>query len=144
MNMNNFGIVEGRMAKDPTIFTNKDGSRKVKVTVAARRDYKSADGTRKVDYIDLECYIPSDKTGNGAFDYLHKGDRVGFQYTVRQNVYEKDGKTQYEQVHVIEKTDLKETKRDNAQKAAATAAEGTAVTPDSAPVTADDDAPFGE
>ena len=58
MNMNNFGIVDGHMARDPKIFTNADGSRKVMVSVAAQHDYKSKDGKRGVDYLQLEAFIP--------------------------------------------------------------------------------------
>lgn len=146
MNMNNFGIVDGRMARDPKIFTNADDSRKVMVSVAAQHDYKSKDGKRGVDYLQLEAFIPADKQGNGAFDYLHKGDRVAFQYTVKQNTFEKNGKTIYNQVLSIEKTNLKETKKagaSDASSAASAAAVGTPMTPDDMPAP-DEDAPFGE
>lgn len=145
MNLNNFGIVNGRMAKDPKVFTNSDGSRKVMVSVATQHDYKGKDGKRGVDYIQLEAFLPADKEGNGAFDYLHKGDRVAFQYTVRQNVFEKNGETIYSQVLNIEKTNLQETKKDSAGHAAQAAAQGTPMNPDSMPAAAaDDDVPFGE
>lgn len=35
-NIRNYGVATGRLTRDVTVFTNKDGSRKIKFTVAAQ------------------------------------------------------------------------------------------------------------
>lgn len=143
MNMNNFGIINGRMASDPTIFTNKDGSRKIKVSVAAKRNYKNKEtGKVDVDFVQLEAFIPASKEGNGAFDYLHKGDNVAFEFAVRYSRYtDKDGKEHFNQVLEIQQTELRGSKRTSTPaEAAAEAAKATPAT-EAAPAD-DEELPF--
>lgn len=139
MNMQNFGILSGRLAKDPVVFDNKDGSRKIMVTIAAPRNYKNKDGKRDTDFIQCEQYMRADKVGNGAWDILKKGDSVDVEYTVRQNTYtDAKGETHYAQSLVIEQTNIRSTKSNN-MAAGAAAAQGAGVTPDT---DAEEDAPF--
>lgn len=143
MNISNYGVIEGRLAKDPKVFTNSDGSRKVMITVAAQRNYKNKDGQRETDFIQLEHYLPATKEGNGAYDILKKGDTAAFQYTVRPNNYEDaNGNMHYGQCLLIEQTQIRSTKN-SVQKGAA-AAQGTPVTPDMPAAADEDDVPFTE
>lgn len=121
-NIRNFGIAEGRLTKDPAVFTNSDGSKKVMVTVAVQDNYKSkTTGERNTQFINLEAFISNKSKGLGAFDYMHKGDLVGFEYTIRSNNYtSKNGVAHYDQVLFIQSTDLKETKKAQAARATAT------------------------
>lgn len=141
MNMQNFGILDGRLAKDPVVFNNKDGSRKIMVTIAVPRNYKNKDGKRDTDFIQAEQYMRADKVGNGAWDILKKGDSVSVEYTVRQNNYtDAKGETHYGQSLVIEQTNIRSTKNNaNSVAAGAAAAEGTPATP----AVDEEDAPFG-
>lgn len=133
-NIKNYGVAIGRLVKDPVVFSNKDGSKKVMITLAVQDNYKSADGTKGSQFIALEAFVSNKSTGNTVYDYMHKGDKVGVEYTVRTNNY-KDAKGEdvYSQVLFIQSADLSfETK-------ASQAARGTA------PADAvEEDAPFAE
>lgn len=88
MNLNNYGMLTGRLAKDPLVFDNKDGSRKVKLTLAVQNNYRNKDtGEHEAQFIPLEAFIPSGKTGLGAYDYMHKGDKITVQYAVKVTHY---------------------------------------------------------
>lgn len=86
-NPNNNGTAIGRLARDPQIFTNGDGSRTVYVTVAAQNNFISRDGSRHAEFIPLEVFIPADR-GNGVYDLIHQGDLVAVSYSVRVTEYE--------------------------------------------------------
>lgn len=137
-NIRNLGIVEGRLTKDPVVFENSDGSKKVMVTVAVQDNYKNANtGERGTQFINLEAFVSNKSKGLGAFDYMKKGDLVGFEYTVRSNNYtDKEGVQHYGQVLFIQSTDLKETKKSQAARATANAASAAADMP------ATDEEPF--
>lgn len=131
MNQRNFGVVEGRLVRNPVFKDNKDGSRKVLLTVAARQNFVSNNnGNSGVgsDFIQLQAYIAAGKT-NTAYDIMQQGDMVGFEYTVRSNAYTDDNGTEhYTQALAVQSVDLKETKsqaaarRERAAEAAATEA----------------------
>ncbi|MBQ6239522.1 MAG: hypothetical protein IJK56_04060 [Firmicutes bacterium] len=46
-----------------------------------------------------------------SYDYIHKGDLACFEYNVRSNRYERDGRTVYEQVLQVEQVTFKGNKR---------------------------------
>lgn len=124
--MRNFGIVEGRLTREPAVFTNSDGSRKIKLTIAAQDNFrtKGEDGksSKNSQYVQLEAFVAAGKTSN-VYELMHQGDMIGAQYSVRTNNYtDKDGKTQYSQVLNIEAIDLKETKATTEARQAAKAA----------------------
>ena len=122
MNIRNFGVAEGRLTRDPYIVENRDGSKKVMLTVAAQNDFKNKDGKRDSQFISLEGFIPAGKDA-GVYTLLHKGDMVGLGYTVRTNNYtDKNGETVYSQVLFIQTVDLRETKAAAAAHAAGSAA----------------------
>ena len=77
MNLNNYSVLKGNLARDPEIKVNeKDGSRRVLVTVAVNRNYKDKTGNYPVDYISCEGYFSAKVKGNGIFDRVVKGSRV--------------------------------------------------------------------
>ena len=119
MNMRNFGLVEGRVTKNPVIFTNADGSRKIMLTVAAQDNFTDKEGKRNTQFVNLEGFVPASKNTNGVFDYIHKGDLIGVEYTVRTNNYTaKSGEEVYSQVLFIQLIDLKESKATTDARAA--------------------------
>lgn len=140
MNMRNFGIAEGRLTRDITVFENSDGSHKVMLTIAAQDNFKGRDGSRKSQYISLEAFVPAGP-GLGVYEHLSKGDMVGVEYTVKSNSYkDKDGKDVYSTVLAIQNIDLKETKGSKNARLERAAKAGQ---PEQAPA-ADEDAPFAE
>ena len=135
MNQRNFGVVEGRLVRNPVFKDNKDGSRKALLTVAARQNFAS--GTNNSvgsDFIQLQAYIAAGKT-NTVYDIMQQGDLVGLEYTVRSNAYTDDNGTEhYTQALNVQSVDLKETKSQAAARReraaeAATATEAAADAP---------------
>lgn len=128
MNNLNFGIVTGRMTKAVKSFENKDGSKKVYLTVAARDNFKRANGEVQSQFVQLEALVKKGVEGLGVFDYLSTGDLVSVQYTVRSQKYkDKANKDVYAQVLFIEGVTLMESKA-NAEKHRAKE-QGTAAAP---------------
>ena len=113
----NQGTLIGRLSDEVKVVENKDGSRKVYATVAVERDYKNEDGTRPVDFIQSEGFIPASRKGNGVYDYMAKGDLVAITFSVRPNSYEKDGENVYVQKLIIEDVSLLQSKRKAEAKA---------------------------
>lgn len=110
LNQNNFGIATGRLAKDPVVFNNSDGSKSVRLTVITQNNFKGKDGKRGVTAVPIEAFIPSGKE-LGAYAHMHKGDLVGIEYTVVPNNYkDKDGNDVYDITLLAKGADLKEAK----------------------------------
>lgn len=151
MNLRNYGIATGRLTRDPQVFDNKDGSRKVLFTLAAQDNFRDRKDVRNSQFLPFEAFISKDsftKNGLGVYALMHKGDKVTIQYTVKTPSFEKDGQTQYKVALVPENVDLLESKATTearqAQNAAAAEAEGNGST-GGAPVRAEDEElPFGE
>ena len=94
INMLNVGQVTGRLTRDPHIATNRDGSRRVFLTVAASDAYLSRDGKRGAQFVPLEAFIPANR-GDGIYALLDAGSAISAAYSVRNNNYMIDGKMQY-------------------------------------------------
>ena len=133
MNQRNFGVVEGRLVRNPVFKDNKDGSRKALLTVAARQNF-AKENIVGSDFIQLQAYIAAGKT-NTVYDIMQQGDLVGLEYTVRSNAYTDDNGTEhYTQALNVQSVDLKETKSQAAARReraaeAATATEAAADAP---------------
>ena len=147
LNLRNHGYGEGRLVRDPQVFENKDGSKKVKLTIAVQDNFKSKDENGKPakgsQFIQLEAFVNSARAGSPTvYDLMHKGDMIGVQYSVRTNNYKgADGKDVFGQSLVIETVDLKETK---ATVAARQAGKTEAEEPVAAPMDPDEDSPFAD
>lgn len=110
-NMRNFGIVTGRLTKDPTFYENRDGSRKVRFTVAAQDQFTDREGNRNSQFIPLEAFIPASQQGNGAYAYMNQGDLVSCSYTVQNNNYrDRNGETVYGLALLVDSITLLESK----------------------------------
>lgn len=121
MNVKNFGILSGRLSKDPKVFDNGDGSKKVYLTVACRNNYKSADGTTGAEFIDCEAFIPAGRE-LGVYGYMEKGTPVTLVYSQRKDTYTKDGETVYRQYNLIYNNQVS---LDGSKPAVTTSADGT-------------------
>ena len=119
LNTNNFGIVSGRLVDDVKIFTNKDNSKKVMFKVAVNDVYKDKNGNKKAQFIPFESIIAKNKSNLGVYDYMHKGDKVTVQYSVRNNNYEKDGQMVYGITLFAESISLESSKKKNTSVAEA-------------------------
>lgn len=122
MNLTNYAIAEGRLTKEPKLMKNKDGSKKVFVTVAVQDNFVSGKNKeRKTQFINLEGFIPAGRTKT-AYDNMATGDKVAFQYRIETPSYQKDGETVYRTVLVIESVQFKESKTEKDARQAAKAA----------------------
>ena len=109
MNLKNFGVLEGRLTAEPFVAENKDGSKKVKFTVAVQNNYKNREGERDTQFVPVEAFIPAGRDfAKTPYNYVHKGSLVGVGYEVRSNVYEKAGEKVYGIVLNITDIELKE------------------------------------
>lgn len=121
-NIRNYGVVTGRLTKDPDIRTNADGSRKVRFTVAVPDSFTDREGKRGSQFLPMEAFITSSHNGNGAFAYMNEGDLVSCSYTVHNNNYtDRNGQRVYGLVLLVDDIALLETK---ASKEARMAAKG--------------------
>lgn len=119
MNLSNYGIAEGRLTRNPVILNNKDGSRKVKFTLAVRDTFKNADGTKSSQFVSLEAFIRAGRETNGVYDMIHKGDLVKVRYTVKSSAYtDKDGNDVFCQSLLIQELQFGESKATTDARAA--------------------------
>lgn len=126
LNLSNYGIGEGRITKKPVIMDNKDGSKKVFVTLAVQDNFTSgSDKERKTQFINLEGFVPKDRKAS-VYEKLEVGDKVAIQYRVETPSYEKDGQTIYKTALVIENIQFKESMAEKTARQARHAADAAA------------------
>lgn len=121
-NIRNYGVVTGRLTRDPEIRINADGSRKVRFTVAAQDSFTDREGKRGSQFLPLEAFIAAGNKGNGAYDYIGEGDLVSCSYTVNNNNYtDKHGQKVYGLTLLVDDIAMLETKaaKEARKKAAA-------------------------
>lgn len=87
VNTDNFGIANGILKNDPVIFDNKDGSKKILLTVLASDMTRDANGNRTFQRIPLQGFIPKTYNGIGPYKYLKKGEEVHVEYCVKVTDY---------------------------------------------------------
>lgn len=110
INMQNFGQVTGRLARDPNIIINRDGSRRVFLTIVAEDGYTDRNGNRGSQFVPCEAYIPASR-GDGVYSLLESGAAVSVAYSVRNNNYRMaSGEMHYGIILQIERIHLMETK----------------------------------
>jgi single-stranded DNA-binding protein len=90
-NPRNNGQLVGRLARDPKVFENKDGSKKVLFTVFADRNYLNGQSERQSDAIPVEAFVRAQAQGLGPYANIHKGDLVAIGYVLRMDRYIKGG-----------------------------------------------------
>ena len=112
MNLSNYGIVTGRLVKDPAVYTNADGSRKTKITIATQNNYRNSQtGEKEAQFLPLEYFTPADRDDLQVFNYMYKGDKVTIQYTLKNVQYtDTENRKVYSLVLQIENIRLDETK----------------------------------
>jgi len=101
VNAANNGNLIGRLANDPKAFENKDGSKKVVVTLYVDRAYKK-EGKTVSDAISLEAFVNKATNGLGPFGFVHKGDLVAVSTHIEQMPYTApSGETVYPDPKVV-------------------------------------------
>lgn len=78
-NPDNTFRVHGTVVRDPQVFTNKDGSMKVAMTIAAEDEKPNPDGSRSFQYLPVETFYGRryvEIYGDGVKDSVRKGDVV--------------------------------------------------------------------
>lgn len=135
MNLNNMTILRGRLVSDPVTFANKDGSHKVKFTIACENNYKDKEtGKRESQMIPVEAYTKD--LAASPFSKIHKGDKISAECSLRNNNYEKDGKPVYDTIVFVEAIQFEESKSVTDARAAEYAAKAAAATAPAAPAQA--------
>ena len=129
-NLRNSCKFVGRLSKDPKVITNKDGSKKVLITIACENNYKTK-GERKAQFVPVQAFVSADKT-NTVYDYMHSGDLIAVSCEFRNNDYEKDGEMVYTMVMAIQTVDLLESKAVTTARQAAKVAGKEQAVPESA------------
>lgn len=117
--------ITGRLAAKPAIFANSDGSRKVAMTVYARRNQPNAKGEFISDALNVEAFLPAaqvnkslanGKDGNAIYSWLNKGDLLTIAGHFEASTYtDKSGQKVYAQVLRVDNLATLEAKsvRDN-------------------------------
>lgn len=110
MNLNNYGICTGRVCQAPAFFTNRDGSRRCRFSIAASNSYKASDGTRHAQFVPIEAFIPADVKST-VYDILSKGMLVTVAYEVRNNNWQsKEGEQYYDIILQADSVRIQESK----------------------------------
>lgn len=125
MNTNNFAILRGRLTADPAVFSNSNGSSKVKFTIAAENNYKT-NGKREAQMIPVETYVKD--YAKSPYANIHKGDKISAECSLRNNNYEKDGQKVYSTIIFVENITFEESKAVTEARAAERAAQEAAQT----------------
>lgn len=131
MNLNNSVRLCGRMTSNPAVFTNKDGSRKIKFKLAVEDDFTDREGNRGKQFPPCEAFIPASRPTNGIYDTFHEGDLADLSGKLEINSYDdKNGVHQERMVVVVDTIMHRESKsvteKRYQDKLAATAAAATA------------------
>lgn len=88
VNPANHGTIIGRMAADPKVFANNDGSKKVTFTLYVDHNYTDRNGNRGSDRVPVEAFVRKDTDFNATpFASIHEGDKIGVMVSLRQDHY---------------------------------------------------------
>lgn len=93
-NPNNFGVLTGRLAQEPKVFENSDGSHTVLVTLAVEDNFLSGTGENrkpKVHYPSIRAFVPKTVEGTGSWGRTHEGDLISVATRISAESYVKDG-----------------------------------------------------
>lgn len=137
-NFNNYGILEGRVVRDPKAFTNNGGTAYV-FTLAIDRNYTDKSGKTPTDFVDVKGFVSkaAQEAGKGrVYDYIKKGNTVQVAFTVESFVKANNGDTEYgrtlrvTEVHLVRSSKANfENRQSKSQVAAQASAPAPAIAP---------------
>lgn len=133
VNPSNAFFATGRLTKEPKVFDNSDGSKKVIITLALQDNFKGKDGSRGAQFIDFQAFQTKD-AGLGVYAHLGTGDLVNVVAEARNNNWTAaDGTPHYDMILRITSLNMLESKRVTAARHGAeetAAAEATVSVPE--------------
>ena len=110
--MFNAVILEGRLAENPRVNVNSDGSKGVMITLIHDTGRKNKEGKAITSRINVRAFIRAGVESVTPYEMCHEGDLIGVQGEVRCDApYMKDGVTVYPSQYVLaQKMEFKESK----------------------------------
>lgn len=118
INPHNLVSVTGRLASNPVVKANSDGSRTVLITIMVDRNFKNRNGVRESDAVQAETYIPATVKSQSPAETLEVGDNVTLMGGLRSSQYVQNGQTMYRQYFDFEVVSFNESLASkNARKA---------------------------
>lgn len=100
----------GRLTRDPEIRYGNDNKPIARYSIAVDRRYKDQNGNYPTDFFNLTSF---GNTASFVEKYLKKGTKIVVEGEIRNNNYEKDGKTVYSEQIIANNVEFAESK--NAQ-----------------------------
>lgn len=100
----------GRLTKDPEVRYGSDGKAIARFSLAVDRRYKDNNGNYPTDFFNLVSF---GKTAEFVEKYLHKGVKILVEGEIRNNNYQKDGKTVYSDQIIADRVEFCESKNAN-------------------------------
>lgn len=91
-------LLIGRLVKDVEAKTTSGDKQLLKNTLAISRKYKSANGERETDFLDIVAF---GNTAKLIHEHFKKGDRIGIEGTLVTSMYEKKDGTKIKNVEII-------------------------------------------
>ena len=83
--MLNVAVLMGRLTGDPEIRVTPDGKKVASFSVACDRDFKSRDGERQTDFLNIVAW---EKTAEFLEKYFHKGDLISIEGRIQARQYQ--------------------------------------------------------
>jgi len=111
-------ILMGRLTRDPEVRYGNDNKPVARYSIAIDRKYKDQNGNYPTDFFNLVSF---GNTATFVEKYLHKGTKVVIEGELRNNNYEKDGKTVYQDQIVALSVEFAESKKAQGEAAPAPA-----------------------
>ncbi|WP_294549253.1 single-stranded DNA-binding protein [uncultured Pseudoflavonifractor sp.] len=88
MNTRNYGVVIGRLVRQPKVYENRDGSHKVLYTLAVSRNFSNKEGKRDSDFVNLEAFLPArSRLDQSVYSCIRVGELMAVRYTIRTSTY---------------------------------------------------------
>lgn len=140
--MFNSVVLEGRLAENPRVNVNSDGSKGVMITLIHDTGRKNKEGKSITSRINVRAFIRAEVTSTTPYEMCHEGDLIGVQGEVRCDApYMKDGVMVYPSQYILaQKMEFKESKSVTDARRAKKIAEATAAHAEESAV--DENAPF--
>ena len=95
----NLVVLTGRLVREPELKHSASGTAYCRFTIAVNRAFDK----EKTDFISCTAF---GKTAELIAEYVKKGHQLGVQGRIQQDIYEKDGKTEYKTGVTVDKVEF--------------------------------------
>lgn len=106
----NYISLMGRVVREPEIKYTNDNKCIARYSIAVSRKFKNKQGNYDTDFFNLVSF---NSTALFIEKYLHKGVKILVEGELRNNNYEKDGKTVYSDQIIVNSVEFCESKNTN-------------------------------